>query len=420
MLGGVENREKIIRQFISRFGMMGREVLVFYDRDNMLSDVFLSELKQRHVKICKLSTNIYNIGNLLKKHSYLKAIWMGVKRARNAVIFRLIKYGAVCKTVVHEDEIENLKKKKKIVVETEYYIQGSRLENVAKHADILIVNRGHSAGTGIYSDLRYFLKYFRWARDNGKKIVVDMQNYANPYSENGENGWEYFYEQPDGISMAQVSGLKTFQITCMDLEDYENGWNTAYLVKEGNKDKIHECNMVLKRYVRLNQEMKKIVEEEWGKIKKNTEVSKILGVKWRGTDYRPENIVSGHYKQAGINELIEECHKYIGKGYEFIFLAVDEDEPMQMFIREFGKEKVLYHKCGLFSDYSLDMGTAAEAAKKMFGGKKAGRDYICTIELLSRCDAFVGSINSGSVMAVIMNDNQYDFVDILYRGNTDE
>lgn len=86
-----------------------------------------------------------------------------------------------------------------------------RLTGFNNKKPIYIIRRVRTAG--FFSNFFYVLGHIIYADQNNWDMVVDMENYPTPYNEsevlNGtKNAWEYYFEQPCGISLKEGYSAK--------------------------------------------------------------------------------------------------------------------------------------------------------------------------------------------------------------------
>lgn len=299
-----------------------------------------------------------------------------------------------------------------IYSDREFYVS-NQVKNT-KLEKYIVLRRCEGYGCGMFSYLLYFMPILMEIDNLEMKFAIDMKNYRNVYLSEigGDNAWEYFYEQPCGIHLEDVLS-EEFIFSDFLRKPKKNNINYKKLFN-GSKKEILKWNQIYSKYIRLKPKLKNKIDEEERKIRQKIRNKKILGVKFRCTDYVPEKIPDGHYFQATTKEMIEYTKKYMRDySYDYIFLAVEEEEALHQFQSELG-DKVLNFDCKLISNYQD--GTAALIASEIVGKRQAGEDYIITISLLSKCDALLTSINSGSIMSVIINGGKYDNIFCVDKG----
>lgn len=220
--------------------------------------------------------------------------------------------------------------------------------------------------------------------------VIDMKNLKNQYLPESllgrHNVWEDFFEPLNEYSLDEVydsqyvilSGIDTHIEGPMEIKDIVYKPNIACQLKQ-EYDKLFPIN------------------------------SKVLGVVYRGTDY---NRAYGHTASGDLGEYIEYVKAYIARiGYNYIFLATEVEEATIKFKKEFGNqvfwvEQKRYKEIERRWLFSIHFERENDEFKK-------GMEYITVLDLLSKCDAIVGT-NTGTVRAaVILNQKKYEYVNIL-------
>jgi len=268
-----------------------------------------------------------------------------------------------------------------------------------------IVLRRCSAESGMFSHLLVMMPYLLWAKVNNLNVYFDMERGDSTYREKkGENAWEYFYEQigykPERNNGTIISEL--FKLS----DNYKVNFDTQYI------NEIIGLHSIYEMYIKLNDRMCSLIDDNWKKIYGGG--YKILGVKFRGTDYAPNKIFNDHPFQATCDEMIERTRKFLEKyNYEYIYLCVEEQNSFDKFKKEFG-EKVLSYDCKLIENYHGGVASFNQIA--LVGKRRAGEDYIGAVMCLARCDSILCSPNSGMYMTFVINGGKFEHVEIVDKG----
>lgn len=279
-------------------------------------------------------------------------------------------------------------------------------EEKFKGANNTVILRRYSDESGMFSHLLVMMPYLRWARENGLNVYFDMSRGDSIYRErNGENAWDYFYEQvgskPDKNNGTVISEL--FRIS----NNYTIPFRTNCV------DDFIGIHNVYVTYIKLNNTMNRLVDINWNRIY-GGKSGKILGVKFRGTDYQPDKIPGEHPFQGTCDEMIEKTKLFLEKyNYEYIYLCIEEQKNLEKFKEAFG-EKVLHYDCQLIESYQS--GAASFSQIALVGKRKAGEDYIGSVMCLAKCDSILCSPNSGVYMTFVINGGRYEHIEIIDKG----
>lgn len=139
----------------------------------------------------------------------------------------------------------------------------------------------------------------------------------------------------------------------------------------------------------LNSKLQRYVETQAQNLLREPENT--LGVLIRGTDYvrsRP----SGHPVQADVEIVIKKIYELekSWRSYSYIFLSTEDADILKRMQQEF-KERLFYTDQ---KRYHLEEGQLLchqKASQAEGEGYTKGAEYLCTLSLLSKCDAFVAS-----------------------------
>ena len=269
-----------------------------------------------------------------------------------------------------------------------------------------IVLRRYSTENGMFSHLITMLPYLIWAENNNLNVYFDMSRGDSTYREKkGENVWEYFYKQT-GYKPCSHNGT-----IISELFELPDAYKITFEPKHINK--IMGINNLYEKFIRLNDEMSDIISRNWEKISGGKR-GKILGVKFRGTDYIPGKIPSKHHFQATCDEMLERTKKFLHKyNYKYVYLCTEEQKSLEKFKEVFG-EKVLSYNCQLIENY--ESGGALRNQIELVGKRKGGEDYIGSVMCLAKCDSILCSLNSGAYMAFVINGGKFEYVEIVDKG----
>lgn len=264
----------------------------------------------------------------------------------------------------------------------------------------------------------YVVSHVKYAHDNGFIPVVDQLNYPvyNLVREpiNGsKNPWEYFWTQPGGISLEEAYHSKN---VVLSKRGWQMQWDMGYAVDNyTNKDMINMYHDIVKQLT-LNEHTAKYIEL----IKKKyfPANGRILGVAVRYGGHS-ENCYyrgNGHPIQPEIDELIDLVkQRYKEWDMEYIFLTSDGKYTIKMFQNVFDNKLIYIPRMRFKEDikYNDKFPNPLYVESQI---NKTALDYLTEMELLSQCDALIGSVTSGLRYAVVWNNMQYAHSDILDRG----
>lgn len=288
---------------------------------------------------------------------------------------------------------------------------------------IYYVMNPHIEECGIATTIRCVLSHAKHAKEQGYKLVMDYRSRKNPYlltEEVGKiNAWEYFFEQPSGVTLDEIAGKDNVFVTeenqlsiCPtdSMEFYTNEYAVTYW-----RGLYHE-------YIRLSEEAKSFIEKQRIKVFGENPYElqkKVLGCVVRGTDYiqgRPLN----HPVQPLPEEVLEKAKKTMEeKGYEYLFLATEDENVLKLFQQEL-KDKLLYVEQQRYTDgttlLALQPGYASESSPKLEGLK-----YLSVIYLLAECDGLIGGRCGITTIAYLISKGfSYTYLWNLGRYHTDD
>ncbi|GBR75509.1 hypothetical protein NO2_0177 [Candidatus Termititenax persephonae] len=247
------------------------------------------------------------------------------------------------------------------------------------------------------------------AVERGFVPVVDWQNYPSQYLPSNllhrENAWEYFFEQPGGYTLADIS--KSKNVILSPKECFKAYGNFADI-------NIVYYRKLFKQYIRFNKETADYLAAEYKEILQDK--GKVLGVLCRGTDYTLKK-TARHAIQPEVTEVIRRAAWIMAeRNYQYIYLATEDKNNFELFKEYFGA-KLLVNKQIRFSQQDLrDVRYISEIAfsarADIRGGKYLlGLQYLSSLNLLAHCAGFVGGITAGTWgVHLLATGFEYDYV----------
>lgn len=280
-----------------------------------------------------------------------------------------------------------------------------------ENSDKTIVIIGREGITyGLFWYVNYFSQYIREITARGYVPVIDMQNFYNIYLEESEmnqvNAWEFFFEQPCGISLEEAYRSKNV-IHIPDtnfISDSQYAIGNIYYKKDVRK---LFCE-ITKTYIRLNTVMQEKVEEEYQKVFRHVQKDgkKVLGVLYRGTDFK--NIKPYlHAIQPSIQQCIDKVKEKMQEwGMDYVYLSTDDEEAVAAMRQEFGDRFLCYERVRFSNTGKTRLAFISFNRERDRYIK--GVDYLMEISLLSKCDTLVAGKAGGTIGALLFNQMKYE------------
>jgi hypothetical protein len=264
-----------------------------------------------------------------------------------------------------------------------------------------VIRRTPMIESGIFSNFFFVLGHIMYAVEHGYNSIVDMKYYWTIYNEinpinNTRNAWEYYFDQPTAYSLEDIYRSKRVVLSAMTHLNQKIPFPFSFY---NQSHKIALYNTYVSRYLRFNQKITALASE-WQDhhFRKN---KTILGVMSRSLQF---NISAGHNKVPAWDTIVEKTKKLFEEWrMDYIFLSSEEKGLIDIFQKEFS-DKVL------FTERKRVLGLRDEILPCNFsdGEKyKSGLEYIIDIILLSRCNSIICPITSGSMAAIVLNNNEY-------------
>ena len=271
-------------------------------------------------------------------------------------------------------------------------------------------------GTGFFSNYFYALTHIAYGREKGWIPVVDMQNYATPYSENHpvngtRNAWEYYFGQPVDTRTAYRSGRFVLSDGLNRKIEWHPFRETDDTV-ELQTDTSRRLKDLVRDYAMIRPDILSGFED-WERG--HFEGKRILGVHWRGTDKRDPP--PGHRPTPDLSALTtavrDMCERHRP---DAIFLASDENG-----IRE-AVETAVPVPVLTAEAHRLQAGDARGLHTSSEHGVRPNHRYLLGLEvlrdawLLSRCDWLIHGHSNVTNAALFFRDRPYHAATLLESG----
>jgi hypothetical protein len=267
---------------------------------------------------------------------------------------------------------------------------------------------------GLFGLISHVLKHIVYAEAMGYLPVVDFQNYDTQYLDRGslgkKNAWEYFFEQPAGYSLGDITRSKNIILSAktsnprVRILDFEINLSDSRELQK-------YYNGLFQKYIRPNKSTRNYLSADEHKI--FIENRKLLGILCRGTDYTHKK-PAGHEIQPDPNDVIIKAENVI-KEYHctHIYLATEDQDIYDVFTRHFGSNMVLSNgQTRFFANELENIQYLANVPHKRERDKYfLGLEYLSSVNILSKCSCFIGGQTMGTFgVYALTNGFEYEYV----------
>lgn len=288
-----------------------------------------------------------------------------------------------------------------------------------ENKELYYVIRLHLEDCGLATTIRCVLSHVKKAEEMGWIPIVDYQTYPNPYLDESqvgkENAWNYFFEQPMGVELEEISGKENVLVTdeaqlevCPtdSMEFYTNPYMVAY------------WRHIYRKYFKLSDSTREFVEQQKNQVL-GEKHGKILGCILRGTDY-VERRANNHPIQPSTTLVIDKAKTLMQSGeYEKLFLATEDIRILEQFEKEFG-DRLVYVEQQRYDKGEVIL-TRQENFASLTSRREEGLKYLTAIYLLGECDALIGGrCGMTTISYIISNDYDYEYLWNIGRYRTDD
>ena len=276
----------------------------------------------------------------------------------------------------------------------------------------LCIIRQRKSTTGLFACFIRILSGISYADRRAMIPVADMQTCQNVYHYDEEvgsvNTWEYYYEQPAGISVNEALSAENFTVIDTVLCPNPRQYAPFYYDHDGQ---LTYWRRLCKKYIRFKQPVLDRLELEAQKF-----IGKrVLGVSVRGTDYislKPH----AHPVQPTTEQALSKTRDVMSTGdYDAVYLATEDKNILAAFQKVFGDKLLLSENDYLDFDYSADRYVTTYFTDRNNDKYLRGLEYIVSKLLLTKCQGLITSITSGSCGVMCLSEG-YDYLYVFDLG----
>ena len=265
---------------------------------------------------------------------------------------------------------------------------------------------------GLLSIVTSVMNHIIFAVCSDKIPIVDLKHGKNIYFKDGrefrDNIWEYFFKQPFGLSLSDISDNDDIEIA-LDSHFAPNGGGvSAKHMPISNESRVLPAMSMAKQYYKkyfvFNDETMNFLEYQYANITRGR--GNILGILCRGTDYSKRRTFAESIQPKNA-AVVKKTREVLNKFPDItnIYLATEDAEIYEVFKKEFG---------GLL----LENGQYRYNYTKEYDGKfisqietgrcnhhySLAREYLASIYILSKCPYFIGGRCNGSLFVWLLSE----------------
>lgn len=246
-------------------------------------------------------------------------------------------------------------------------------------------------GAGFFSIVASTLAHIHMATSQGHIPVVDFDSHDSVYRENEpvhgtSNMWEYYFEQPGGLSTREIGD---------DFISIDGRWPKGYPYDLSASPLYRE---VWLGYIKLTPVTKNYIDSssETLQISRRT-----LGVHFRGQEMRTAR---GHRYPPTLRQMRDAITwNFENAEFDDIFLVTEAQQYVDYFVKFFGTRVIPSPSFRLLHRNSYTLTQSPRKHHKYLLGLEALRDAI----VLSRCGGLVCGRSNLSEAAIMLSENVF-------------
>lgn len=261
---------------------------------------------------------------------------------------------------------------------------------------------------GLLSYVSLAIGHIAYAKKKGFYPVIDMMNFSNTYLDvckiGVENSWEYYFEQPDNISLQDAYSSKNVIMSSGAPAAWPNTGAEFILYKKLVRN---YWKKIVKQYIRIRPDV--LAEVERQVKKKISSQDRVLGVLCRGTDYvalKPRR----HPRQPSPEMVIKKAKRVMKKyNCNKLYLATEDKKILEMFEKAF--PDVMIPNDSELYDYDNVHFITEMKKERENDAYLQGLEYLVSLLILARCNCFIGGRTGGTVGTLLFAEEyEYEYV----------
>lgn len=258
---------------------------------------------------------------------------------------------------------------------------------------------------GIQGLMSLFIQISRWIQyaDEHKYLAfIDLKNYKTQYFDGVHNAWDFYFQQPDGLTYDEAYKSNDVLFSGVSLKKTTD--ETIFIAGVfRNAESLEKSHSIIEKKIKISDEATELIESENSIL----HVEESIGVYLRGTDYvklKPP----GEFRQPEISDVVKKIREFTTtyRGRK-VFLVTEDAGYYKILKKEFPELLCTVSFDSFISGYDgknyLSKTGLLENDKK-----KRGMDYLIKIILLSKCRYLISSITMGSIAAYCFNGGKYE------------
>lgn len=257
-----------------------------------------------------------------------------------------------------------------------------------------------------------YLRYIDYALRRDWIPVVDMESIHSLYMDDaelnkGSNAWEYFFDQPCGVSLTEARNNDTIiypSYLLSLINDLSISWDFV-----NDETKLSYWQSLARKYLRFSPSCGQYIDvmrsATFGPMAHSTP-DKTLGVYCRGTDYlsmRP----AGHPIQPTPQQVIDKVREVLAqRELKNIYLVTEDESVLKEFSTAFS-ERLLYADVKRYGTNGKYIWQEEEMLNR--SRRTNGLEYLASIQLLAECNSFIGGVTGGTTGMMLLRNGKFDY-----------
>ena len=189
------------------------------------------------------------------------------------------------------------------------------------------------------------------------------------------------------------------------------------------KDELLTWKALINRYMHLSEDCEKRVSEAYNSFTQKTGGKRVIGVSVRegymvGVDAKLSH--NSVRNQPPMEVFMDKLKKKMDESnYEFIFVACQSTDTINMFKERFGDKVIYTNRSRKSMNEIKKLESDWSNSYKWFDDRvEITKEYLVEIYMLSRCDSLLCGWTHGNIAAYLLKDGEFDEMIVYNQGNS--
>ncbi len=277
---------------------------------------------------------------------------------------------------------------------------------------------------GLLTIWKFVVSHLKYCEEKGYIPIVDLKNYYTEMIQNAdrkglENAWGYYFEQPQ--SQWDLEKVYQSKNVILGYQNYKADMNLPVLDVPMSEE-LYQTWAGYLTVIPLKKELQQQGEELRNRL--FPKGARILGAsarfEYNALSATGNPLIHGHSVQPSVTEFLDNIRKCMAEwNCDHVFISVDDGDVRNFLKQELGDKAILVERKlpAFYKDgKAKESGQYRKEINQELDVRQKSVDYLMELWLLSRCNCLLAGKTSGNAFAYLLNNRQYEQLEIYDRG----